>query len=110
MQINRNILIGIAATVIVLLLAAFATWYWYLQGAQQSLNEEAAGRGLGETLGGFPVGSAYNNVTGAISEFFGGSGIGTASGDGGVAPRLWLAGAAPTAGLSWSPQSARRCL
>lgn len=105
MDILKRYSILIATIVIVLIVGAFAGWYFYLHGQQSLIATISNGRGLGqEIVAGLPIGSAYNNVTNAIAGLFGGTET-TATSTQREAPRLWQVGSAPTASITWTTSS-----
>lgn len=101
MRITRSTLIIGTILIILLIIGAFGLWYLYISQAQKSLDAQTSGRGLESSLGGFPVGSAYNNIAQTIGGFFSGGDTTSTAQAAGAAPRLWQAGSAPAAGIAW---------
>lgn len=103
MKLLQRLAIPIAIGLVVLIIAAFGGWYFYLRGKEAVISTTSSGRGLGVPVtSSFPGGSAYTNITKAIGGLFGVNNTASTSAIGHTAaPRLWEVGTAPTAGITW---------
>lgn len=107
---NKRTLIFIASIIIFIILAIFGGWFWYISNAQKVLDITSEGRGFGNELVGFPIGNTYSNIVGTIGSILNGeSGIDELTKEQ-QAPRLWLAGATPVAGIAWTTTEAGAAL
>jgi hypothetical protein len=88
----RYVLIGI----IVLVLAAFGGWYFFLKTAESTTNTDSAARGYGSIAPSFEgsTGSTYENAASTLAS----SGITPAT----STSRLWQVSAVPVAGFGWT--------